>query len=53
MQVRELVDLGRFLKKFIQEKQLPRLYDQLVNAINQAAQNQNPEAVGTLQSRLL
>ena len=45
MQVRELVVLGRFLKSFIQEHNLPEQYQQLINAINQATQNQNPENV--------
>lgn len=46
MQVRELIALGHFLKTFIQEHNLPNQYQQLIDAVNQAAQNQNPENVG-------
>ncbi|MCW9058533.1 MAG: hypothetical protein OQL11_06660 [Gammaproteobacteria bacterium] len=53
MQVRELVELGAFLKEFIQEHGLPNLYQELVNAVNQAAQNQNPGNVTTNYNRLL
>jgi hypothetical protein len=52
MQVRELVDLGRFFKTFIQEKQLVSQYKQLISAVNQAAQNQNPQDVQTQLQRL-
>ncbi len=52
MQVRELVDLGRFFKTFIQEKQLANQYKQLINAVNQAAQNQNPQDVQNHLQRL-
>jgi len=45
MQVRELVGLARFLKSYIQENNLPEQYQQLINAVNQAAQNQSPENV--------
>ncbi|HPL67472.1 MAG TPA: hypothetical protein PLG94_13140 [Smithellaceae bacterium] len=52
MQVRELVELGRFFKTFIQEKQLVSQYKQLINAVNQAAQNQNPQEVQKQLQRL-
>lgn len=52
MQVRELITLGRFLKKVIQEQNLPNQYQQLINAINEAAQNQNPENVRVHLERL-
>lgn len=45
MQVRELIGLGHFLKTFIQEHNLPDQYQQLINAVNEASQNQNPENV--------
>src|SRR6266571_1742180 len=45
MQVRELVDLGRFLKDFIEKHGLAAQYQQLINDVNQAAQNQNPQNV--------
>lgn len=45
MQVRELIGLGSFLKTFIQEHNLPDQYQQLINAVNEASQNQNPENV--------
>lgn len=47
MQVRELVDVGRFFKDFIRDHQLPQKYQLLIDAVNQAAQNQNPENVPT------
>ncbi len=47
MQVRELVDLARFLKTFIQDKGLVSQYEQLINAVNQAASNQSPQNVQT------
>lgn len=52
MQVRELVDLGRFFKTFIQEKQLANQYNQLISSVNQAAQNQNPQNVQLQLQRL-
>ena len=52
MQVRELVEVGRFLKTFIQEKQLANQYQQLINAVNQAAQNLNPQEVQAQLKRL-
>jgi len=45
MQVQELVDVARFFKEFIQERQLLQQYQQLINAVTQAAQNQNPQNV--------
>lgn len=47
MQVQELVTLGQFLKTFIKERNLAGVYQQLIDAVNQAAQNQNPENVQT------
>jgi hypothetical protein len=46
MQVHELVEVGRFLNKFIQTNDLPGLYQALIDAVQQAAQNQNPQEVG-------
>lgn len=45
MQVRELVDVARFFQEFIQARELPQKYQQLIDAVNQAAQNQNPQNV--------
>ena len=47
MQVRELLGMGHFLKKFIEEHNLPQKYQELIDSVNQAAQNQNPENVHT------
>lgn len=53
MQVRELVQLGAFLREFIQENTLEQLYQQLITAVNQAAQNQNPQNVTNFYQKLL
>ncbi|MBN2287637.1 MAG: hypothetical protein JXI43_14410 [Tissierellales bacterium] len=53
MQVRELIELGAFLKEFIQEHNLPSLYQVLINSINQAVQNQNPENVNINYQKLI
>lgn len=45
MQIHELVQLGRRLKALIEDNKLVSEYDQLISAVNQAAQNQNPHAV--------
>ncbi len=52
MQIRELIILGHFLKKIIQEDNLPNEYQELINAINAAAQNQNPENVNVHLERI-
>lgn len=53
MQVTELVELARFLKEFIQDRQLANQYQQLIAAVNQAAQNQNPQNVQVQFDRLM
>ena len=53
MQIRELVELGAFLKEFIQTQALPNQYTELINAINQAAQNQNVGQVDAFYKKLL
>lgn len=52
MQIRELVQLGKFLSQTLSESNLPNLYQQLVNAINKAAQNQKPTQVQTLLEKI-
>ena len=52
MQIRELVTLGRFLKRIVQEKNLQNQYEQLITSINEAGQNQNPENVNINLKRL-
>ena len=52
MQVRELIGMGHFLKSFIQEHNLPKLYKELINSVNEAAQNKNPENVRVQLKRL-
>jgi hypothetical protein len=45
MHISELVEVARFLKTFVEGKNLLRQYDQLVNAVQSASQNQRPENV--------
>lgn len=53
MQVHELADVGRFLRDFIRDRDLRRSYKELISAVNQAAQNQNPQEVQASLDRLL
>ncbi len=52
MQVSELVDLARFLNTFVADQALISAYDQLIGAVNRAAQNQNPEDVAPKLAKL-
>ncbi len=52
MQVRELIQLAKFLKKTVEEADLPSHYQQLIQAVDQAAQDQNPQEVDEQLNRL-
>lgn len=53
MQIRELVGLAKYLKAMLSETGLPNLYQELINAINQASQNQEPHQVEQALSQLI
>jgi hypothetical protein len=52
MQVQELVTLGRFLQSVIKDQNLLGQYQQLIEAVNKAAQNQEPENVAIQLAKL-
>lgn len=45
MQIHELVELARFLKFFVEENNIAGMYQELIDSVNAAAQNQNPQDV--------
>lgn len=53
MQVTELVKMAEFLRDFLMERNLPNLYEELINAINEVAQSNNPENVAQKREALL
>lgn len=45
MQVRELLKVAQFFREYVQRRQLPQEYENLIGAVKQAGQNQAPEQV--------